>query len=70
MAKPGKSHFTETEAAEELGLSVDNLRLLIRTHLVNSEEEMNNLPAATFQRSDLLLLKFIAKRLPGSTDPD
>jgi hypothetical protein len=70
MAKTGKSHFTEAEAAEELGLSVDSLRSLIRTHLVNSEEEITNLPAATFQRSDLLLLKFIAKRLPGSTHPD
>ena len=70
MAKPGKSHFTEAEAAEELGVSVDSLRSLIRTHLVNSEEEMTNLPAAVFQRSDLLLLKFIAKQMPGSTHPD
>lgn len=70
MAKPAKSHYTEAEAAEELGLSVEGLRSLIKTHVVTSEEEMTNVPAATFQRSDLLLLKFIAKRPLGSTHPD
>jgi len=70
MAKPPKSHYTEAEAAEELGLTIEGLRSLIRTHVASSEEDMIHLPTAMFQRSDLLLLRFIASQRPAATTPD
>jgi hypothetical protein len=67
MTKSGKTQYTEAEAAEELGLSVDSLRALIRNYVASNEEELTNLPTAVFQRSDLLLLKFIVKLQLTST---
>jgi hypothetical protein len=60
ISKTQKAHYTETEAAEELGISVEQLRTLIRHHVVDREEDLQNVPVATFQPSDLLLLKFLA----------
>jgi len=54
-----KSHYTETEAAEELGISVQQLRALVRERIARSEEDLRNLPMAYFQPADLLLLKLI-----------
>lgn len=58
--RPGKSHYNEVEAAEELGVSVDRLRVLIRKHIVTTDEDLNNVPMASFQPSDLLILKLLA----------
>ncbi len=58
-SRTGKSQYTEIEAAEELGVSIERLRCLIRQHEVTSEEDLNNVPIATFQPSDLLLLRFL-----------
>ena len=58
--RTGKSHYSENEAAEELGISVERLRVLIRRHIVTSDEDLNNVPMASFQPSDLLLLKLLA----------
>ena len=69
MTKSVKTQYTEAEAAEELGLSVDSLRALIRNYVASNEEELTNLPAAIFQRSDLLLLKFIVRQQLTSTSP-
>ena len=57
--RTGKSQYTEFEAAEELGVSIERLRYLIRQHVVTSEEDLNNVSIATFQQSDLLLLRFL-----------
>ena len=69
MTKSVKTQYTEAEAAEELGLSVDSLRALIRNYVASNEEELTNLPAAIFQRADLLLLKFIVRQQVTSTGP-
>jgi len=58
--RPTKSQFSETEAAEELGISVDQLRSMIRRHVVEQEEDANNIPVTTFQPSDLLILRLLA----------
>lgn len=58
--KAGKSHYSETEAANELGVTVEHLRSLIRAHIVEHDEEMSNVPQAMFQPSDLLLLRLLA----------
>jgi hypothetical protein len=63
--RTGKSHFSETEAAEELGISVERLRVLIRRHIITTDEDLNNVPIATFQPSDLLLLKLFASSPPA-----
>jgi hypothetical protein len=64
--RTGKTQYTETEAAEELGVSVERLRVLIRRHIITSDEDLSKLAVASFQRSDLLLLRLITA--PGSSD--
>jgi hypothetical protein len=60
LSKNQKAHYTEAEAAEELGITVEQLRTLIRHHVVERDEDLQNVPVATFQPSDLLLLRFLA----------
>ena len=59
-ARPAKSQYTEVEAAEELGISLDQLRTMIRSHVVDRDEDLNNIPVTTFQPSDLLILRLLA----------
>ena len=56
-----KGQYSEKEAAEELGVSVDEFRSLIRSHIVETDEDLNNVPVASFQPSDLLVLKFLRR---------
>jgi hypothetical protein len=65
-AKSTRSHFTEAEAAETLGVSTEKLRELVRRYIPLSEEDLANLPSTYYQRSDLLLLQFLAEHPPGS----
>jgi len=58
--RPAKLHYTEVEVAEELGISVDRLRTMIRSHVVERDEDLNNVPVTTFQPSDLLILRLLA----------
>jgi hypothetical protein len=60
MNRTGKSQYSETEAAEELGVSVEQLRKMIRSHVIDRDEDLNNVPVTTFQPSDLLVLKLLA----------
>jgi hypothetical protein len=54
-----KSQYSEAEAAEELGISVDQLRAVIRSHVIDRDEDLNNVSATTFQPSDLLVLRLL-----------
>jgi hypothetical protein len=56
-----KSQFSEYEAAQQLGLTVDELRTLIRRHITADESDTKNLPMTSFQHSDLLLLRLLSK---------
>ena len=56
-----KGQYSEREAAEELGVSVDQLRFLIRSHIVDSDEDLNNVPIASFHPSDLVVLKILSR---------
>jgi hypothetical protein len=69
LSKTGKSQYSETEAAEELGVSVEQLRVMIRSHVVDRDEDLNNVPVTTFQPSDLLILRLLTGSQP-STHPD
>ncbi len=60
LTRTGKSQYSETEAAEELGLSSAQLRIMIRSHVVEHDEDLNNVPVTTFQPSDLLVLRLLS----------
>ncbi|MBI4876825.1 MAG: hypothetical protein HY822_19485 [Acidobacteria bacterium] len=59
-ARPGKSQYSESEAAEALGVTVDEFRRLIRNHIVRGEDDLGHLSQTQFQPADLLLLKFLS----------
>ena len=60
LSRASKSQYSETEAAEELGISVLQLRAMIRSHVVDRDEDLNNVPVTTFQPSDLLILRMLS----------
>jgi hypothetical protein len=66
-SKPGKGQYSEAEAAEELGISVMQLRTMIRSHVVDRDEDLNNVPVTTFQPSDLLVLRLLTGMRTGSS---
>lgn len=63
LTKPvlNKAQYTETEAAQQLGIPVEELRVLIRRHIVVDEADTSNVPMTTFQPSDLLVLRLMGK---------
>jgi hypothetical protein len=69
LSRTGKSQYSESEAAEELGISVEQLRTMIRSHVVDREEDVSNIPVTTFQPSDLLVLRLLTGR-PTATQRD
>jgi hypothetical protein len=58
--KPNKTEYSEGEAAQELGMTVEQLRVLIRSHIAQSDEDLNHIAMACFHPSDLLVLKLLA----------
>jgi hypothetical protein len=68
--KPFKTQYSEHEAAQELGVSLDELRTLIRSHIVESDDDLNNVPMASFHPSDLLVLRLLlnSKATPTTED--
>ena len=68
--KTTKGHYTEVEAAEALGVSTDQLRTLIKTHIADAETDLRNVAVATFQPSDLLLLRLLTSRLATTAVSD
>jgi len=68
-SKQTKTQYSESEAAQELGVTVDELRVLIRNHIAKSDEDLTHIAIATFHPSDLLVLKILAGQasVPVST---
>ena len=58
--KFNQTQYSEVEAARELGVTVEQLRTLIRSHIAQSDEDLNHIGIATFHASDLLILKILA----------
>ena len=56
----GKLEYTEEEAASALGVSISQLRTLVRTHVIQ-EESGADVPIPTFRPTDLLLLKMLSE---------
>jgi hypothetical protein len=67
-SRPGKGQYSEAEAAEQLGISVMQLRTMIRSHVVDKDEDLNNVPVHTSQPSDLLILRLLTGKQTNS-DP-
>jgi hypothetical protein len=65
--EPAKSYYSESEAAEALGITVEQLRMLIRAHIVDQEEDLINVPRTSFHPSDLLLLRFLSGQAKSPT---
>ncbi|HLH43939.1 MAG TPA: hypothetical protein VKV74_13195 [Bryobacteraceae bacterium] len=59
MAEP---EYTEMEAARKLGISVNQLRALVRRHILQSDDDAERLPTMVFQRSDLVILRLLLAR--------
>jgi hypothetical protein len=57
-----KVQYSESEAAQVLQISVEELRTLVRDHIV-SEDEPGNGAVTVFQSSDLLVLRILAGRV-------
>lgn len=62
IPRPPKGYFNETDAARELGLTLDEFRSLVRTHLLDDDEDLANLSRIYFQPSDLVVLRLLAAR--------
>ncbi len=56
----GKLEYTEEEAASALGVSISQLRALVRTHVIQ-EESGADVQIPTFRPTDLLLLKMLSE---------
>jgi hypothetical protein len=70
LTRSPKSQYTEAEAAEELGITVERLRAVIRSHVVDRDEDLNNVPVTTFQPSDLLILRLLSGMPIDPRQPD
>ena len=57
--QPGKSEYTEEEAARALGLSAMQFRSLVMHHVLQEAEALNNLGIMRFRPSDLLMLSML-----------
>jgi hypothetical protein len=56
----GKVEYTEEEAASALGISISQLRTLVRTHVIKEDVGMD-VPIPSFRPTDLLLLKMLSE---------
>ncbi len=68
--QPAKTQYNEAEAAHELGLTVEQLRVLIRNHIAQSDEDLHHIALASFHPSDLLVLKILAGKNAKLAPPD
>ena len=57
--QPGKTEYTEQEAARALGLTENQFRTLLVRHVVAEEAALNNVGLMRFRPSDLLLLSVL-----------
>jgi hypothetical protein len=61
--KPSKSHFTELEAANRLGVSVEQLRVMVQRHIVAGATDAVSTPVTMYSSSDLVILKLLNQHL-------
>jgi hypothetical protein len=64
----GKSEYTEEEAAAALGLSIGELRSLVRKQVIN-EDLGADIPITSFRPTDLLLLEMLSESGAAAARP-
>ncbi|BDC51686.1 hypothetical protein F183_A40010 [Bryobacterales bacterium F-183] len=64
QGKTAKAQYSEYEAALEVGVSVEELRTLVNRIAGTDEVGMGAMPGATYQASDLVMLKILARMSP------
>lgn len=60
--------YSEAEAAELLNVSIEQLRALVRDHIVN-EDGPDSGAVTVFQQSDLLVLRILSRRAGNPNFP-
>ena len=60
LSKTFKVQYSEPETAQMLGLSIDQLRSLVRDHIVK-DEKLEDPPMTTYQQTDLVMLRILAR---------
>ncbi|HAX42567.1 MAG TPA: hypothetical protein DCY80_08440 [Solibacterales bacterium] len=59
LTRPPRGHYTETEVARLLEVSLEELRELVRHHILESDEHSENLAITCYQPADVLLLRLL-----------
>lgn len=59
MKKNSRTFYSEQEAAKMLAVSVDQLRAMVKTHIVK-DDQLPEVALAIFQSSDLLILRILS----------
>lgn len=57
----GKTEYTENEAAALLGVTLEELRALVREHVVSEESDSDG-AVACYRPTDLLLLRMLREK--------
>jgi hypothetical protein len=58
-AKEPKVQYSENDAAQILGISVQELRTLVKNH-ISKEDELGNGAVSVFQPADLVVLRILS----------
>jgi hypothetical protein len=66
IPKISRPLYSEDEAASELDVSIEQLRAMVKTHIVK-DGDMPEGGIVAFQASDVLLLKLLGRAAANST---
>ena len=67
--QPGKTEYTQEEAARALGLTESQFRSLVARHVVSEESALGNVGLMRFRPSDLLLLSVLGAPRQAEESP-
>lgn len=68
--KQRRQKLTWEQLAQEVGLSKNQLALLIRYHFSDSFKDFTGLDHVVFRRSDVILLRYLKEHTTWSTPQD
>ena len=62
VSKQPRLQYSESEAAEILGITVEQLRSLVKSHIVKDESDSAAVSVSSFHATDLVLLRILAAK--------